>query len=541
MKKKSWLLVCSALVAVCLTGGLCACETETSSTTPTTPPSEPSGPVLPTALEVVQARNTVEEATSEGYDFTLGFGGSLSVLGISGNVDGKYEGGYRYNETTGALQFKRTTSGLLLYDSTEYVYTANDQKILLNMNEEGTVKKLSVMTNDEEGLSLVNKPFVALVDNLEAEHLTNIRESASTKYEYEANLQMTAENPYLSKILGLVGNLGTSVSFKDVTFNNPTNGIVLQFNLSDDNKLEDFKLGMEISFPVKAVSATLHLEYEQKGANSEIVIPSTVGILTGSALQSELASINNALLAVKNADAYSLDLTAENEFDPAWNITATTDSYTARMYKNTVEENVWFNHSYKYKAHHETDGAESYKYTIGNLQDNSVHLVSRKGSNTDTTLSGVSADTQFDYLVSPFIQSSANVDCIKKVTENTTTTYHIYMNKTATRSLQDTILDLINSNDAEGVVDVNNYFDANANTIRESELIVTMENGQIVDVSCATELVYCPTGGEYTEYNITLTNTLSLKINDKLTTAQEYEAPSKALATLGFGGLKDIL
>ena len=63
---------------------------------------------------------------------------------------------------------------------------------------------------------------------------------------------------------------------------------------------------------------------------------------------------------------------------------ATVDKYTGRLYKNTIEENVWFNHSYVYKAHHEEDGAETYKYTVGNIQDGSVHLVSRKGKNDIT-------------------------------------------------------------------------------------------------------------------------------------------------------------
>ena len=96
------------------------------------------------------------------------------------------------------------------------------------------------------------------------------------------------------------------------------------------------------------------------------------------------------MLALKDSDAYSLDVSAVNDFDPSWRISATVDKYNARLYKNTDGTEVYFNHSYEYKAHHETDGAETYKYTLGNVigDEAGVYIVSRKGSNNVSPAEG---------------------------------------------------------------------------------------------------------------------------------------------------------
>jgi hypothetical protein len=100
------------------------------------------------------------------------------------------------------------------------------------------------------------------------------------------------------------------------------------------------------------------------------------------------------------------------------------------------------------------------------------------------------------------------------------------LNKSGAQVLQNNILGMINSNTADRVIPVNNYM-GNDYTVQEAEIIVTMKNGMIVDIECLTEIQYNPTGGEYTEYNVTLTNTIHLAVNENLDEAQEYEAPSK--------------
>ncbi|MCI6183626.1 MAG: hypothetical protein MR643_04950, partial [Clostridiales bacterium] len=105
--------------------------------------------------------------------------------------------------------------------------------------------------------------------------------------------------------------------------------------------------------------------------------------------------------------------------------------------------------------------------------------------------------------------------------------------------VQGKITHVINSNPTDETTDVENYFNAEQNQIDESEMVVEMKDGAIVSINIKTEIRYCPTGGEYTERNIVLTNEIVLKINDQLTTAQEYVAPKDVSTSLGSLGLNN--
>ena len=120
------------------------------------------------------------------------------------------------------------------------------------------------------------------------------------------------------------------------------------------------------------------------------------------------------------------------------------------------------------------------------------------------------------------------MDCIKKSTSGGNTTYKMYLNRAAAIAVQDSILDIVNSNEAAGVLDVNNNFDSESFEVKESEITIIVANGKIVSVDCETELRYTPVAGEYTEYTVTLKNSLKLIVNEELSKAQAYEAPSKA-------------
>lgn len=535
MKKRWWLASALAVMMTCSIG-LAACgggemSSPNGSNGSSVEDSSVETPKKPTAAEVVAARKKAKEVTLQGYDFSLDLSADLQILGLGGGVNGRYDGQYRENTETGEMQFKRVTSGALLNDSTAYVMQDGVQKIKITMDD-GKVKKASVVT-DDDGATFIHKPFVALIDSLTATEISDVVELEGGEYEYQSQLAFSANNPVLDKVLGVVGKLGTTISVKGAEIDNPVNGLKLQYNIDDDGALSDFALAIKVVVPIKMATATICLSYEQKAASSAVEVPSSAGILYKQAdMQTDVAVINNALTELKNDDDYSLDLVAENEFDPGWNKLATVDKYTARLYKNTTEEGVWFNHSYEYKAHHEEDGAETYKYTIGNIQDGSVHIVSRKGGNVVTAAEGITLDTQFTYLTEAVMQSASNLECMRKETKNGSTFYHLYLNAAAAASTQDIILDLINSNDAQGVVDVNNYFDAENYTVKEAEIVVEMKNGKIVDISCLTELQYTPTDGEYVEYVVTLTNKIQLKVNENLEKASKYEAPSKAAGAI---------
>lgn len=489
--------------------------------------------ILLGADRVVEARENSVNATQQNYDFNIHLNGT--VYNVTATAD--YDGKYRYNRDTEDLAFKRVTSGALLYDAIEYIYNTGSSKIKIVANEDGEVKRTSVVPQKDEELNLLNIPFAALVNHIDANNLTNITKLTSGEYQYSANLALASDNETLQKIFDILAKLGTKIEMSDVSLSNPASGIDFYFSMNDDKTLlTAFEYSAEITIPVKGVPVTLELSYKQKDSTSKITIPSTGDLIVDSSkIANEIATINNAINALKNSSVYSIDMEAVNEFDPGFSTLAIVDKYLARMYKTTNGDRVDFNHSYEYKAHSEEDGAETYKYTIGNIQDGTVHMVSRKGSNEITALDGVSVDTQFNYLLGAAMVDASDVDCIKKVEKNGSTFYYIYTKTNQSLAIKDTITGIINSNDAEGVVDVNNYFNSSNYTIKDAEIVIELKEGALAEITVNTKITYNPTGGEHTENNVTLTNTISVKINENLDKAAEYEAPKST--TTGLSGL----
>lgn len=481
----------------------------------------------PTAAETYSARQKVANENIEGYDFSFSLGANLSALELGTSVEGSYTGKYRNDKNTSNETFYRRMSGALFFDSSAYSYTSGDKKIRIDCNENGVPEKAKIMANDEDGF-FVNKTIVSLVDSIQESYIKNVTiDSLSTPYDFVAELDFGANTPLLSRLTSILGDFGTKIAFKNVSFVNPA-AIPIHFNIDENGRLNDFELELNFNISIKLANVTVFLKYKQNGSNTIVQIPSIAGLSIESVkINSDITKINQAINAVKNSDAYSLDAVASNEFDPAWNKTATVDKYTARLYKNKVGGNVWFNHSYEFKAHHEEDGAEKYAYTIGNITDGSTYIVSRKGTNKTTALANVSADTQFDYLVSPFVLNASNIDCISSTTSGTTSVYKIHLNNLAALSVQDKVLDIVNSNDASGVVDVNNYM-SNQITIKNATFVVTIINGKLDSISIETDLKYNPIAGDYTDYNVTLINVLELKVNKELSEAQSYIAPAKS-------------
>jgi hypothetical protein len=497
----------------------------------------------PTPEQVVQARaNTVNE-NLQSFDYQYKLSGQLSLLGIDGVVEGVYLGQYRENKETGDIRFKRTTSGELLIDSEKYVYSKGNQLITLKMDEDGSIKKIYIETVDEQNETFVHQPIEALVNSIKKENIEKITISSDVPgYKYKAELKLTSDNPYVQKLLGAVSGLGSTISLKGVEIPNLANGIQLYFNYGKGGRIEEFFVSINATIPIKAAQAGVTFSYEQHGASEVLQIPTDSSFIIEDAdISTTVQEFNSAMNLLKESDTYSIDVSAINNFDPSWKIAAIEDAYKARLYKNTQDEEVYFNHSYEFKAHHETDGAETYKYTLGNVigDDAGVYLVSRKGTNVVSAVEGeCSADTQFDFLASMAIIDSTMVDCIKVIETNEEITYKIYLNKASVLSIQQKILELINSNDADGVVDVNNYLNSEEYIFEEAVVEVKLKNDELVSIKCETEIRYTPTGGEYTEYNVALKNTIDIAVNNKLEDAQEYEAPSSTGNVLGIGAAK---
>ncbi|MDE5562802.1 MAG: hypothetical protein K2J01_04575 [Clostridiales bacterium] len=557
MKKKKAAAILAAVMGLSMAGMLVACGNNTTpsgttkpeqsgpSQTETTKPEQqqPQQPqvTLPTKEQVVRARQRAVESTVQGYDFNLTFKGDFSILGIGASLTGRYDGSYRYDSATDTVSFKRTTSGPLLFDSTAYVFTSGDSRVKMTMDG-SAVKKLSVEIPEEQNITMINLPVVAIVDSVREANIDSVTASQDSAYAYSCPLKLDSTNPVCNVINQVFEKLGTGVSFKGIKLN--ASASALDFNLKDD-KINDFHFKFQMEVGVKNTKVGLTVDYKQTGNTTALNVPNSAntGILyTAADIQREAGIINAAFEDLKDDPVYSLDLTAKNEFDPGWNKLATTDSYKARMYKKTDEDNnVWFNHSYCYKAHDEQDGKENYKYTLGNIngedEDNQgVWLISRKGTNTQTKVTDVvTADTQFDFLTNMVKPDASKIDCIKKQVKGTETVYKIYLGKDGTANVQKKIVDMINTNPYDSVITVNNYFNTEY-LIKDADIEVTLKDGKIDSVKCDTKLCYTPTGGEYDEYNITLDNIIELTANKNLDKANKYTIPTKVKGNvLGWG------
>ena len=132
-----------------------------------------------------------------------------------------------------------------------------------------------------------------------------------------------------------------------------------------------------------------------------------------------------------------------------------------------------------------------------------------------------------------------NVDCIQKETSGGVTVYTVYLKENASLGINTKVVDLINSNEAEGVIEVNNLFDVNDYLIKESVLTITMSSGALQTIEAETKIKYNPISGEYSDKRITLTDTLTLEVNKNISKAREYTAPKSTNTTLGSYGLNN--
>lgn len=495
--------------------------------TPDTPdapdtPDTPETPFVPTASEIVAARKSVVDADTENYDFFLNIAGTLEIAGVSQTANANYEGKYRLDRSTDELAFYRETSGLLLYDSQEYITRENDNRLTIKMNEDGEVTKAYASSDAEDELTLINLPFVALIDALGADNITDIAINDNTEIDrkFVANMQFSSDNASVSNLLDILQAQGTSVDIKDATFTNPQGGVKLYFDMVEGGKLTDFEFSFDVAFPVKGVPVSITVSYSQDASDTQIVIPSTEGFITDKAqFAQELDTIADSIEALKAEEVYSVEMTATNDFDPAWNKLAITDSYQAVLLKNQNG----FNHSYKY----DTADDGNFEFVIGNIADGTVYI--RNSEDEVETITGQSADSAFDSLVSPVATVTADdIACIVKTTTGNSTVYTLHLSNAAAIDMQSTILELLNGNTAK-VTEVDNYFNSTEYTVEEAYIEITVANGKFSAANLNTEFGYYPVENmEYADDNATLIDTIEIAVNGRLDDATDYEIPEEA-------------
>ncbi len=494
--------------------------------------------LIPTAAVVADGINVVKNSASQAYDFNIGAVGNVSLLGYSGSADAQYAGKYRYDSSSNSLQFFRRTSGKLLMNADEYICTKGDTRLKVKTTTEGQVKKVELAPKTDDELNMLNLPFIKLVHALGTDNMNAIVKNTSGAYKFKTSIHISSGFSPVNKLLSAVSKLGENITIKNVTFSNPQNGITLLFNVNDEGVITDFSYDFEISFPVSSTSVKLKITYTQTASSTTIDMPNVSAYVSDDgSITAAVNRVTSAINSVKNADTYSLDMTAVNDFDAGWNRRTIVDKYIGRMYKNVNDGRTDFNHSYKYKAHTEEDGQEGYAYTVGNIQDGSVYEIGRKGKNTQTELPGVTIEDRFAIMTSMMTLTASDVNFVlQKTNADGSVTYTFFTKNNATYALQQKIADLINSNTAEGVVPVENYFNNEDYKIVSADFTATVKNGALVSFNADIEIKYTPTGGTYIDSRITLKNTVALVVNENLDTASDYSAPKNVDTTI-LGGV----
>lgn len=239
--------------------------------TPDEPEEKPTE-FIPSAQQIVDARSAENDKNEQRYDFKINLKTTAELAGFGGELNGNYNGKYSYNKVNKNLKFYRKTSGSLLYDANEYIYTEQDSRIKVVANEKNEVSRISIIDKSQEELDMINMPFVEIINILDSDNLEDIKHSVDKSYQFSAKMKINTQNECINKLVGLVGKLGASINIKDVSLDNPANGIQLLFNLDEKNqKLNTFKFVYNVTFPFKGANVGISISYEQNASSADIV------------------------------------------------------------------------------------------------------------------------------------------------------------------------------------------------------------------------------------------------------------------------------
>lgn len=501
----------------------------------TQPETEKPAPTTLTAAEAAAAIEKTMSDPLQRYAFVLTLDGTINYKDYSKTMTGKISGDVQYDRTNDVFSYKKVTEGSLISPQTTYAYSKDTDRITVALNSKGALANASVLPTDKQDPLTTASPFIAIVRAMDEKNVADLKKETSGEYGWSCRMILASDNALLQKAFGQIEGLGLLLTVGKVELDNPDGGVTLFFNVNGDGRLTDYTMSTKVRVPfAENASVVLTLTYTQSKAEGDVKVQVPDNILFDkAAIAAELKTLADAYAALKGDNTYSLSLKARNEFDPGWNKLAIVDQMTSTLYKNGSA----FNNSFTYKSHTEEDGKESYKYTIGNIQDGSVWLVSRKGSNKYEKTDAYTADERFDYLTDVILPDVSEIKCLAKYGSGADVSYDVFFTDDAVQTLVDKVLGYVNSNPAPEVIPVNNYVNKTACEITKVGAYFELKGGIPVKANCDLQIRYAPVGGDYRGQSITLDEVLELNVNSALAKAKKYESPKKAESTLGIGGL----
>lgn len=493
------------------------------------------------ADEVINAIANTNFENNQNNDFKILLVATINVGDSVGRIQGNYDVNYRYDKIANELIIKRVANGELFNMSTEYISVTESAITRITVDEKGIAKKVSISTPNVDELYLYNNPFKAIIDHIDANNLLNIIK-LNGDYMYKANLVLAENNKYLLQALDAIRKMKTTVDMSKVSISNLAKGLDFYFNMNaDKSQITEFRLCADLDFSIKGIDTQLAFAYEQRANIFNIQLPETNDIITDSeSIAKELGNVMSALNVVKNSATYSLEMEATNQIVSRRNYKTDICKFNSRLIKNTNDKKVVFKQTCECQSHLKEGKLDEYKYTYGNIEDGSVYLVMETSSNEVQAIENISANTQFDYMVSVANIYADSIDCIKKtVNKDGVIKYHFYINNDAALSVKDKNSEMFNHNIADEATGIEKFFNENNYIIDNSVMVVEMVDTEIKSIAVDNRIKYYPTGGDFIDEQITLINCTNIKFNTYFHMAAKYKAPKTATELLREYGTSD--
>jgi len=408
-----------------------------------------SEPPVDYKAEFNEARRNTSQSTAYQYDFDvkakIKFAGavSFSPANYSGTTYVKTN-----NPDTQFLQ-KRTLSGALVFDSTNYVYNVGTDLIKISADEN---KDFSVV-NHETVSSIYDFDkfnFGHILKSLDDNHVLKATKSGD-KYVLTLHTDFSQ-----TSLLGVLNYIDSSLLLK--TLNSYTKsqwsvGLVINAwaKLNSDKQLSTFHFDAAVSIKnTFEIGFELEQRFTKYGSGVSITLPTFANtVTTESGVTQEINKVKTALNSSKARTTSYYDYNVKTAVDHGISLSnplglavnSKTKGYAKRQ---IVNDTVYFNNRLEVDSDYKNkdqlgDLVEDYNSYRARLSNGDVYNVldPTVGFNKYTLLEGYNNDSVDNYYMLPSLDllSFDNIKAVKTTSENNLTTYQFALTTDAVKNV----------------------------------------------------------------------------------------------------------
>lgn len=437
-----------------------------------------------TAFEEARA-NTIG-TTVPGYEYDYNFNVAVTFKGIG--LSGTSTGTAKYNKNSNVSYYDvKNNSGVLFYDSTQYLIRRGDQLQQISVNEDGKMTKFesAIVSSD---YIVDTSSFAKALFEYTDDQLHSISKTTTTN-KYELNTSFNA-----SKAISILGNNINHPLLEKFTGGLPTTSVnTAMYVTFESDTIKTYSYEMTINVTELQLSLTYDLTFKNQGNAPSITTQTFDGIsLTPAEIAASKSEIMEYFTAFKQSERSSYDFEFNSGVDyglTTGEINATFQGSALRKltssklyFHNDIEIDSDYKNADLYKS---ADIADVHvKKTM--LSDGSVHLIEKK-TLVDATeeIENYTGDDNDNYYLLDAINNIGDYAFVEKEVKNGTITYSIGVSTNGVINLLnwfDQKLDLDPLGNASQDVKIFGTFDASSISVDKAEIIVTVENGELSSI-----------------------------------------------------------